>query len=220
MAHEQKKPRDRQDHGEHEAGHHEEVALAETEAHDVEPGPLPEDAPPDDTEGLRAEVADLKDRLLRALAEAENIRKRADRDRRDAEQYGITRFARDLLPVHDNFERAMKAATDEARAAAGPLIEGIELTQKELLGALAKHGIRKVAPEKGERFDPKLHQAMFEAPVPGTKAGDIIEVMGEGFTIGERLLRPAQVGVSAGGPAGAGTRADGEEAGGGEGQGV
>jgi molecular chaperone GrpE len=164
----------------------------------AEPSPGPEG---DDPAALRAETAELKDRLLRALAEAENIRKRADRDRRDAEQYGITRFARDLLSVHDNFERAMKAATDEARAAAGPLLEGIELTQKELVSALAKHGIRKIEPQKGERFDPKLHQAMFEAPLPGTTAGEIIEIMSEGFTIGDRLLRPAQVGVSSAAPA-------------------
>jgi molecular chaperone GrpE len=208
MAQEQKKTDDRPEHdevrSEHDSdvhGHHEDVALAEAEAHDVESGPLPEDPEADDPGPLRAEIAELKDRLLRALAEAENIRKRADRDRRDAEQYGITRFARDLLSVHDNFERAMKAVTDEARDAAGPLLEGIELTQKELIAALGKHGIRKIEPRKGERFDPKLHQAMFEAPVPGTKSGDIIEVMGEGFTIGERLLRPAQVGVSSGGPA-------------------
>lgn len=220
MAQEQKKPRDPQDHGDHEASHHDDVAVAEAEAHNVEPGPLPEDARPDDPEALRAEVAELKDRLLRALADAENIRKRADRDRRDAEQYGITRFARDLLPVHDNFERAMKVVTDETRAVAGPLLEGIELTQKELVGALAKHGIRKIAPQKGERFDPKLHQAMFEAPVPGTKAGDIIEVMGEGFTIGERLLRPAQVGVSAGGPAAPAPKAEDETAADGDGKGA
>lgn len=194
MAQEQKKP---------EAGfeeHHEDLAPVEPEAHDVEPGPLPEDPEGDDPAALRAEIAELKDRLLRALAEADNIRKRADRDRRDAEQYGITRFARDLLSVHDNFERAMKHADDQARSVAGPLLEGIELTQRELLSALGKHGIRKISPGKGERFDPKLHQAMFEAPVPGTRSGDIIEVMGEGFTIGERLLRPAQVGVSSGGP--------------------
>jgi molecular chaperone GrpE len=206
MAQEQKKTDVRAEHdevrSEHDLhGHHEDVALAEAEAHDVESGPLPEDPEADDPAPLRAEIAELKDRLLRALAEAENIRKRADRDRRDAEQYGITRFARDLLSVHDNFERAMKAVTDEVRATAGPLLEGIELTQKELVAALGKHGIRKIEPQKGERFDPKLHQAMFEAPVPGTRSGDIIEVMGEGFTIGERLLRPAQVGVSSGGPA-------------------
>jgi molecular chaperone GrpE len=194
MAQEQPKPNEQREH------EHEDLTVAESEAHDVEPGPLPEDPLADDPAALRSEVAELKDRLLRALAEAENIRKRADRDRRDAEQYGITRFARDLLSVHDNFERAMRVVTDETREAAGPLLEGIELTQKELLSALGKHGIRKVEPQKGERFDPKLHQAMFEAPVPGTRSGDIIEVMGEGFTIGDRLLRPAQVGVSSGGP--------------------
>jgi molecular chaperone GrpE len=199
MAQEQKKAREAEDH--EKAGRHNDLSLAEAEPQDVDAGPLPEDVADDDPEALRLEIAELKDRILRALAEAENIRKRADRDRRDAEQYGITRFARDLLPVHDNFQRAMKAATDEARHAAGPLIEGIELTQKELLAALSKNGIQKVVPQKGERFDPNLHQAMFEAPVPGTKSGEIIEVMGVGFTIGERLLRPAQVGVSSGGPA-------------------
>ncbi|HVH03679.1 MAG TPA: nucleotide exchange factor GrpE [Amaricoccus sp.] len=154
----------------------------------------------DETAALRAEVADLKDRLLRALADVENIRKRAERDRRDAELYGATRFARDLLPVHDNFDRALDTVSDAARATAPGLIEGIELTRRELLNAFEKHRIVKIAPKPGDRFDPKLHQAMFEAPVPGTKAGDIIQLMGDGFMIGDRLLRPAQVGVSAGGP--------------------
>jgi molecular chaperone GrpE len=151
--------------------------------------------------GRRAEVADLKDRLLRALADVENIRKRAERDRRDAELYGATRFARDMLSVHDNFERALGNMTEAVREAAPGLTEGIELTQRDLLSAFEKHRIHRIEPAAGDRFDPKLHQAMFEAPVPGTKAGDIIQVMGVGFTIGERLLRPAQVGVSSGGPA-------------------
>ena len=155
----------------------------------------------DETQALRAEVADLKDRLLRALADVENIRKRAERDRRDAEVYGATRFARDLLSVHDNFDRALDSVTDAARAAAPGLIEGIELTQRDLVSAFEKHRIVKITPKAGDRFDPKQHQAMFEAPVPGTRAGDIIQVMGDGFMIGDRLLRPAQVGVSAGGPA-------------------
>ncbi len=155
----------------------------------------------DETAALKAEVAELKDRLLRALADAENIRKRAERDRRDAEVYGATRFARDLLPVHDSFERALESATDAARAAAPGLLEGIELTQRALLAAFEKAKILPIAPEPGDRFDPNLHQAMFEAPVPGTKAGEIIQVLGQGFTIGDRLLRPAQVGVSSGGPA-------------------
>lgn len=159
------------------------------------------EAEADETASLKAENADLKERLLRALADVENIRKRAERDRRDAEVYGATRFARDLLSVHDNFARAMDSVTDEVRAAAPGLIEGIELTRRDLLSAFEKHKIVPVAPEPGERFDPNRHQAMFEAPIPGTKAGDIIQVMNIGFTIGDRLLRPAQVGVSSGGPA-------------------
>lgn len=171
---------------------------AETSEED-EPSSAEIDA--DENAALRAEVADLKDRLLRALADAENIRKRAERDRRDAETYGATRFARDLLSVHDNFDRALDAVTDSIRASAPGLIEGIELTRRDLLNAFEKHKIVRITPKAGDRFDPKLHQAMFEAPVPGTKAGDIIQVMGEGFMIGDRLLRPAQVGVSSGGPA-------------------
>jgi molecular chaperone GrpE len=170
-------------------------ALAEDEEISVEA------AEADEAQALRAEVADLKDRLLRALADTENTRKRAERDRRDAETYGATRLARDLLSVHDNFARALENVTDAVRAAAPGLIEGIELTQRDLLAAFERHKILKIAPQAGERFDPKLHQAMFEAPVPGTRAGDIIQVMSEGFTIGDRLLRPAQVGVSSGGPA-------------------
>ncbi len=153
----------------------------------------------DELGALRAEAAELKDRLLRALADAENVRKRADRDRRDAEVYGSTRFARDLLPVYDSFERALDSATDAARAAAPGLLEGIELTQRALLAAFEKHKIKPIDPAPGDRFDANLHQAMFEAPALGAKAGDIIQVMGQGFTIGERLLRPAQVGVASGG---------------------
>lgn len=163
--------------------------------------PDAEEIEADEASALRAEVADLKDRLLRSLAEAENLRKRAERERRDAEVYGATRLARDLLGVHDNFDRALGNVTDAVREAAPGLIEGIELTQRGLLSAFEKNKIVKITPAAGDRFDPKLHQAMFEAPVPGTKAGDIIQVMGEGFMIGERLLRPAQVGVSSGGPA-------------------
>lgn len=174
------------------------AAEAEAEAQEAE-GEL--EAGTADVEALQLEIADLKDRLLRSLAETENIRKRADRERRDAETYGATRFARDLLPVHDNFERALEALDDSARAAVPGLFEGIELTKRELLSAFEKHKILRVSPQIGDRFDPKLHQAMFEAPVPNTSAGDIIQVMNDGFTIADRLLRPAQVGVSSGGPA-------------------
>lgn len=154
------------------------------------------DFPEDELEAVQAERDELKDRLLRAMADAENTRKRGERDRRDAELYGGTRLARDILSVYDNLDRALQAVDDKIRADAPGLIEGIELTQKELIAAFSKHKIMPVNPDPGERFDPQIHQAMFEAPVPGTKAGEIIQVMNVGFTIGERLLRPAQVGVS------------------------
>jgi molecular chaperone GrpE len=149
-----------------------------------------------EVEVLKAERDELKDRFIRALADAENIRKRGERDRREAEQYGATKLARDLLPVYDNLKRALDHATDEQRAASKALFEGVELTMKELISVLGKHGVKPVVPEVGEAFDPQLHQAMFEAPLPGTKAGDIIQVMTEGFLLHDRLLRPAQVGVS------------------------
>ena len=147
-------------------------------------------------DALRAERDELRDRFMRALADAENARKRAERDRREAEQYGGTRLARDLLPVHDNLRRALDAATEEQREQASALIEGVELTMRELLNVMTKHGVTPIAPQIGDQFDPQHHQAMFEAPVPGTKAGQIIQVMTEGFMLHDRLLRPAQVGVS------------------------
>ena len=145
---------------------------------------------------LRAERDQLKDRFMRALADAENARKRSDKDRREAENYGGSKLARDMLPVYDNMKRALEAATEEQRTISGPLLEGIELTMRELLSVFKKHGIEVIAPEVGEKFDPQHHQAMFEAPVPNTKAGDIIQVAAEGFMLHDRLLRPAQVGVS------------------------
>lgn len=145
---------------------------------------------------LRAERDQYKDRFMRALADAENARKRSDKDRREAENYGGSKLARDMLPVYDNMKRALEAATDEQRQVSGPLLEGVELTMRELLNVFKKHGIEVIAPEVGDKFDPQHHQAMFEAPVPGTKAGDIIQVAAEGFMLHDRLLRPAQVGVS------------------------
>ena len=139
---------------------------------------------------------DLPPAAQRALAEAENARKRSDRSRREAEQYGGSKLARDVLPVYDNMKRALEAATDEQRTISGPLLEGIELTMRELLNVFKKHGMEVIAPEVGDKFDPQQHQAMFEAPVPGTKTGDIIQVAAEGFMLHDRLLRPAQVGVS------------------------
>lgn len=142
------------------------------------------------------ERAEMRDRLMRALADLENTRKRGEKDRRDAAIYGGSKLARDLLPVYDNLSRALSVANDDTRAAAPGLVEGVELTLRELLNVLAKHGVERVSPETGEPFDPHQHQAMFEAPVPGTRAGQIIQVMADGFRLHEQLLRPAQVGVS------------------------
>ncbi len=150
----------------------------------------------DELDTLRAERDDMRDRFMRALADAENSRKRADRDRREAEQYGSTRLARDLLPVFDNLNRALNAVGEEQRATAAAVIEGVELTLRELTTVMTRHGVTPIAPAIGDMFDPQLHQAMFEAPLPGTKAGQIIQLMTEGFLLHDRLLRPAQVGVS------------------------
>ncbi len=146
-------------------------------------------------DALKAERDEYKDRFMRALADAENSRKRADKERREAEQYGGSKLARDMLPVYDNLKRAVEAAQDLGEENAA-LVEGVELTLRELLNVFHKHGIELISPEVGDRFDPQLHQAMFEAPVPDTKAGDIIQVAAEGFLLHDRLLRPAQVGVS------------------------
>lgn len=152
--------------------------------------------PADEIAALTAERDEFRDRFMRALADAENSRKRADKDRRDAEQYGGSRLARDLLPVHDALTRALDAAGEEQRAAAAALIEGVELTLRELSNVFAKHGITVITPKPGDKFDPSEHEAMFEAAVPGTIAGEIIQVMDNGFRLHDRLLRPAKVGVS------------------------
>ena len=147
-------------------------------------------------DSLRAERDDYKDKFMRALADAENARKRGEKARRDAEQYGGSKLARDMLPVYDNMKRAVESITEEQKDASAALIEGIELTMRELLKTFGKHGIEVIAPEVGDKFDPQVHEAMFEAPVPGTKSGEIIQVSAEGFMLHDRLLRPAQVGVS------------------------
>ncbi|SIO49364.1 molecular chaperone GrpE [Rhodovulum sp. ES.010] len=181
--------------------------MAEPEKRDIDIEDLADeagaDAAPDpgamtaeEIEALRAERDELRDRFMRALADAENSRKRADRDRREAEQYGGSKLARDMLPVYDHLSRALDVVTEEQREAQKAFLEGVELTLRELLNVFSKHGIEPVAPEVGHSFDPQLHQAMFEAPVPDTKAGEIIQVMAVGFMLHDRLLRPAQVGVS------------------------
>ena len=145
---------------------------------------------------LEAERDEFKDRFMRALADAENSRKRSERDRREAEQYGGSKLARDLLPVFDNMKRAVEAIPEESRESNKAVIEGVELTMRELLNVFKKHGIMPISPEVGDKFDPQLHEAMFEAPLPGTTAGEIIQVSGDGFMLHDRLLRPAKVGVS------------------------
>lgn len=161
------------------------------------------EADTDPTAALRAEVADLKDRLMRSIAEAENLRKRAEREVRDAGQYAISKFARDVLSVGDNMRRALDTVGSEARAAADAtfvaLLDGVELTERELLNVLDRHGVKRVDPH-GARFDPNLHQAMFEVPDESVPAGTVVQVVQPGYTIGERCLRPAMVGVSRGGP--------------------
>lgn len=147
-------------------------------------------------DALRAERDALQDKFMRALADAENARKRSDKDRREAENYGGSKLARDMLPVYDNMKRALESIADDQREMNGPLIEGIELTMRELMNVFERHGIRVINPQVGDQFDPQLHEAMFEAPLPGTNAGEIIQVSAEGFMLHDRMLRPAQVGVS------------------------
>ncbi len=147
-------------------------------------------------EALLEEVKDLKDRLMRSLADKENLRKRSEKERREAETYGGTKLARDLLSVYDNMGRALENIDENLKEQAKPLIEGIELTQRELISVFNKHKIEQIKPNKGDKFDPKWHQAMFESPVPETEKGEIIQVMVNGFKISDRLLRAAQVGVS------------------------
>jgi molecular chaperone GrpE len=150
----------------------------------------------DEVAALKAERDEMKDRFMRALADAENARKRGEKDRREAEQYGSTRLARDLLPVYDNLRRAIDSVPDDLKAQVSAFTEGVELTLRELTNVMTKHGVKAISPAIGSQFDPQQHQAMFEAPLPGTKAGQIIQVMTEGFLLHDRLLRPAQVGVS------------------------
>ncbi|PZX18962.1 molecular chaperone GrpE [Palleronia aestuarii] len=175
---------------------YDDTAEGDTEAGAEPPVVEHDDGIAAEMEALRAERDELRDRFVRALADAENSRKRSDRDRREAENYGGSKLSRDMLPVYDNLKRAVESISDEQREANAALIEGIELTMRELLNVFSRHGITVIKPEIGDRFDPKIHEAMFEAPVPETKAGDIIQVMGEGFMLHDRLLRAAQVGVS------------------------
>lgn len=161
------------------------------------------DPAPDRAEALAKEAAELKDRLLRTLAEMENLRRRTEREIADTRQYAVASFARDLLGVADNMQRALDVLSADLREEADPVvkshIEGVELTERELIKVMEKHGIRKFDPQ-GQKFDPNLHQAMLEVPDPSVPAGTVVQVMQAGYMIGERMLRPALVGVSKGGP--------------------
>jgi molecular chaperone GrpE len=174
----------------------EDDAAAPPEASAAAPAPTPSTA-------LEREHAEMRDRLLRTLAEMENLRKRTDREVADSRLYGVSSFARDMLNVADNMRRALDAVPPELRMSAEAgvkaLIEGVDLTERELLKALEKNGIRQFSPQ-GEKFDPNLHQAMFEVPDPTVPAGSVVQVVQPGYMIGERMLRPALVGVSKGGP--------------------
>jgi molecular chaperone GrpE len=154
-------------------------------------------------EALNAENASLKDRSLRTLAEMENLRRRTEREVSDAKLYGVTAFARDMLNVADNLARALDHIPAEARASADEtlkaLIEGVELTARDLSAALTRHGVKKLEP-LGEKFDPNFHQAMFEVPDERVPAGTVKQVIQSGWRIGDRVLRPASVGVARGGP--------------------
>ncbi len=152
---------------------------------------------------LAKQAADHKDRWLRTLAEMENLRRRTEREVADARTYGVANFARDVLVVADNMSRAMQALDAEIRekadAGVKALLDGVELTERELLNVLEKHGIKKLDPQ-GQKFDPNVHQAMFEVPDPSVPSGTVVQVVQPGYTIGERVLRPALVGVAKGGP--------------------
>jgi molecular chaperone GrpE len=181
------------------------------------PHPVPEaEAAPVDAEGaapapdpfvvLETEKTELKDKLLRALADMENLRRRTEKDLADARIYGVTRFARDMLDVADNLRRAVESVPAEVRDSADgsfkTLLEGVDLTERDLLKKMEAHGVRKQAPE-GLKFDPNMHQAMFEVPDDTKPNGTVLQVIQSGYVIGDRVLRPAMVGVSKGGPKGA-----------------
>lgn len=156
----------------------------------------------DPLEALKAENAELRDRFLRLAAEMDNLRRRTERDVKDAKAYAVTGFARDMLAVSDNLRRALEAVSEEARASAdaglSALIEGVEMTERGMLSTLERHGVRKIEPQ-GQKFDPNFHQAMFEIPNPDVANNTVVQVVQAGFTIGDRVLRPAMVGVAKGG---------------------
>lgn len=151
---------------------------------------------------LQGQIADLTDRLLRAHAEMDNIRKRAEREREDTAKYAISKFARDVVAVADNFERAVQAVpagAAEQDSALKSLVEGVSMTERELLNVFERHGVRRINP-RGEAFNPHFHQAMMEMENADVAPGTVLEVYQSGYVIEDRVLRPAMVVVSKGGP--------------------
>jgi molecular chaperone GrpE len=166
------------------------------------PQPTAAQAEPAPSTALERELADMKDRLLRTLAEMENLRRRTEREVADARMYGISAFARDILNVADNMHRALHALDEELRARADgavkALLDGVELTERELMNVLEKHGVTRIEP-LGQKFDPHRDQAMYEVEDTSVPAGTVVSVVQAGYLIGERVLRPALVAVSKGG---------------------
>jgi molecular chaperone GrpE len=191
---------------------------AETMAAEAENATAPEAADPkvDSLTEAKREAAEFKDKLLRTLAEMENLRKRTEREVLDARVYGIAGFARDVLAVADNMHRALAAIGPELREAADAkvkaLIEGVELTERELLKSLEKNGVKKFSPE-GEKFDPNVHQAMYEIPTSDLPPGQVAQVIQAGYMIGDRVLRPAMVAVSKAAPKAAPSASDNPQSG-------
>ncbi|WP_275787934.1 nucleotide exchange factor GrpE [Pararhizobium gei] len=177
-----------------EAALNAEAASEQLEAAAVEPDPL---------DLAKAEAADFRDRYLRLAAEMDNLRRRTEREVKDAKSYSVAGFARDMLAVSDNLRRALDAIPAEAREAGdagfNALIEGVEMTERAMLSALERHGVKKIEPT-GQKFDPNFHQAMFEVPNAEVPNNTVVQVVQAGYTIGERVLRPAMVGVAKGGP--------------------
>ncbi|ESR25942.1 nucleotide exchange factor GrpE [Lutibaculum baratangense] len=165
---------------------------------------------PSAEEKLLVENAELKDRMLRIAAEMDNLRKRTEREVKDARAYAVTGFARDMLGVADNMRRAIEAVPEEERQTVASLLEGVEMTERELLKTLERHGVKKLEPQ-GEKFDPNVHQAMFEVEDASVPHGTVVQVLQSGYVISDRVLRPAMVGVSKGGPKGGASAGRSEE---------
>ena len=187
-----------EDNGDTENHEDEIESFTDNEDNEVEDSHLETGVEEKTLEELKEENKTISDKMMRALAETENIRKKFFKEKKDAEIYGCTKLARDILSVLDNLNRALESVDNEMMEKQNAFLEGIELTKKELLNTFSNHEINELAPEEGEKFNPKFHQAMFEGPHPDIEKGNIIQVMANGFTIGERLLRAAQVGVSSG----------------------